>query len=121
MPPVSARARSSTFRAASSSSDGGDHREHHPQRALGRDPADRPQLHLEQFRSLEPEAQSAAAQERVGLGIHRHRLQRLVGADIERAHDQRPVAQLGGDPGERLHLFVLGWDLGSLQEQELGP
>ena len=49
--------------------DGGDHREHHGDGVLGRHAQDRAQLRREEVRVREREAQSAATEERVRLGL----------------------------------------------------
>ena len=72
---------------------GRDHREHHRQRVLGRHAQDRAQLRREQLRLLQRQPDAAPAEERVGLRLGGQERQRLVGAGVERADDQRPAVQ----------------------------
>ena len=52
-------------------------------------------------------------------GSHRQERQRLVGAGVERADDQRPAVEPLGDLGERLDLLVLARRRGAVVEEEL--
>ena len=52
-------------------------------------------------------------------GWHRQRRQRLVGAGVERAHDQRPSVERLSDLPQRGGLLVLAGQLVAAQEQEL--
>ena len=70
-------------------------------------------------RELQPDA--AAPQERVGLGLLGQRAQRLVGADVERADDERAPAEPARDGRVGLGLLVLVGQLVAVEEQELRP
>ena len=98
----------------------GDHREHHLDRVLGGDAQDRAQLRGEDLRALEREADAAHAEERVGLGRHGQGRQRLVGAGVERAHDERAAVERHGDLAQGLDLLVLVGQLRAVEEEELG-
>ena len=74
----------------------------------------------EYVRALERQADPADAEEGVVLRRHRQGRQRLVGARVERAHDQRPPVERDRDPPQGLGLLVLVGELGRAQEQELG-
>ena len=71
--------------------------------------------------ALEREPDPADAEERVGLGRHRQRRQRLVGAGVERAHDERAAVERDGDlaAASSACSSSLG-QLGAVEEQELG-
>ena len=98
----------------------GDHRQHRLDRVLGGHAQDRAQLRGEDLRALEREADAAHAEERVGLGRHGQRRQRLVGAGVERAHDERPAVERHGDLAQGLDLLVLVGQLRAVEEEELG-
>ncbi len=88
--------------------------------AGGGDPERGPQLSRQQLGPGQRETDSANAEERVLLRRHRQRRQRLVGAGVERAHDQRPAGQHGRDLGQLLGLLVLAGQRRAIQKQELG-
>ena len=99
-----------------------DHRQHQLERvARGGDPERGPQLRGQKLGPGERQADPADTEERVLLRRHRQRRQRLVGAGVERAHDQRPAVQRGRDLGQLLGLLVLAGERRAIQEQELGP
>ena len=75
---------------------------------LGGDSEDRAQLRAQQLGLLEPEPDTAHAEERVVLGRLAQDAQRLVGAGVERADDQRPAVERGGDLGVDRALLLLG-------------
>ena len=94
-----ARAASSSARAARSSAERRDHREHHRTRGARRATrSDRAQLRARSSGCASDEAQPAHAR---GTGSPRapcaHERQRLVGAGVERADDQRPPVERRGD------------------------
>ena len=84
-----------------------DHRQHRLDRVLGGDAQDRAELGGEHLGALERQPDPADAEERVRLGRHRQRRQRLVGAGVERAHDQWPAVERDRDLAQRLGLLVL--------------
>ena len=86
---------------------------------LGGDAQDRPQLRPEQVGPGEREADPAAAEERVVLGLLAQEGQRLVGAGVERPHDQRAAVERGGDLAQHGDLLVLVRRLGAVEEEEL--
>ena len=84
------------------------------------DAEDRAQLRQEHLGSREREPDPADAEERVGLGWHRQRRQRLVRAGVERAHDERAPVERDGDLAQGCGLLVFVGQLGPVEEQELG-
>ena len=96
-----------------------DHREHDLDRVLGGGPQHGAQLRGEQVGPGELQADAAAAEERVGLRLLGQRAQRLVGADVERADDERAAAEPARDGRVRLGLLVLVGQLVAVEEQEL--
>jgi hypothetical protein len=107
--PVAARASSSTPRVARISS-----------RVVGGGAQDRPQLRRQDVAALQREADAAHAEERVGLGRHRQRGERLVGAGVEGADDERAAFERLRDVAQGLRLLVLVGQLGAVEEEELG-
>ncbi len=92
--------RLSCSRAHASSSAVRHHREHHPDRRLPRDPADRRQLVAQQLRATPEHPDPALAQERVRLGRLRQERQRLVAADVPGPdRDRTPLQRLPRSPG----------------------
>ena len=98
----------------------GHHRQHDLHGVLGGHAEDRAELGHEQLLARERAAQAAHAEERVGLGRHGQRRQRLVRPGIERADDKGTAVEGAGDLAERLGLLLLVGQLSAVQEQELG-
>jgi hypothetical protein len=86
---------------------------------LGRDPQDRADLGAHDVRPRERQADPAAAEERVGLGVLGEERQRLVGADVERADHERAAVEGGRDLGQRGVLLLLAGRVLAAEEEEL--
>ena len=95
-------------------------REHDADVAGRAGPQDRPQLRAEHIRVLEREADAAQAEEGVGLVFGKRNAGQLVGAEVDRPHDDRLVAHRGGDGRVRGRLLFFGRLIVAREEEELG-
>ena len=100
--------------------DGRHHGKHQPQRMRRGHPQRRPHLVQQQVRPTEQlKAQATHAKGRIRLGRLRQGGQRFVGADVERAQDDRTVAHRGHHLLQHRHLLVLVGQPLSAEKQEL--
>src|SRR5581483_849484 len=99
--------------------DARDHREEHPDPTRGGHAEDRAQLHLEEFRHLERDADRAPAEERVLLPREAHVPRILVRADVERPDRERPALHAADDAHVELVLLLLVGELAVREERKL--
>ena len=98
---------------------GGDHGEHDRDVTEGGSPQDGPELHLEDLRPGQADADGPVSQGRIGLLLQTEVPDLLVGTDIQGADDDRLVTHPLGDLLIGLELELLSREVIAFQVEEL--